>query len=220
MPPLCKAPPRPLHKGQANAPAHTKAPLCKGQQRKSYPNHGSLVQRELSAKWLTEGLSVRLPNVLSPPSRFARHLPFPKGEVPYYSSLVQRELSAKWLTEGLSVRLPNVLSPPSRFARHLPFPKGAARCGDKAKFWTTGARQARSLRKRRRERTKRYVTKERVKATQHHGMHVVQNTFSTETAWHIQGILSPCPDETVDKSAPVAANRTRFISRRLSLSIR
>ena len=66
MPPLCKAPTRPLYKGQANAPAHTKAPLCKGQQRKSYPNHGSLVQRELSAKWLTEGLSARFPELLIP----------------------------------------------------------------------------------------------------------------------------------------------------------
>ena len=36
------------------------APLCKGQQRKPHPNHGSLVQRELSAQ-LTEGLSVRIP---------------------------------------------------------------------------------------------------------------------------------------------------------------
>ena len=36
------------------------APLCKGQRRKPHPNHGSLVQRELSAQ-LTEGLSVRIP---------------------------------------------------------------------------------------------------------------------------------------------------------------
>ena len=87
------------------------APLRKENCRHLPPHHGSLVQRELSAKWLTEGLSVRLPNVLSPPSRFARHLPFPKREVPYYSSLVQRELSAKWLTEGLSARFPELLIP-------------------------------------------------------------------------------------------------------------
>ncbi len=35
-------------------------PLRKEWQRKPHPNHGSLVQRELSAQ-LTEGLSVRIP---------------------------------------------------------------------------------------------------------------------------------------------------------------
>ena len=34
----------------------------------------------------------------------------------------------------------------------------------------------------------------------------------------MQGMLSPCPEETVDKSAPVAANRTRLISRFFNLS--
>lgn len=46
----------------------------------------------------------------------------------------------------------------------------------------------------------------------------IQRTFSMLTAWQIQGMLSPCPEETVDSSAPVAAKSTRLISRRFNLS--
>ena len=50
-------------------------PCTKGNSASRTPHHGSLVQRELSAAWQTEGLSVRLPIYyienrppLSPPS--------------------------------------------------------------------------------------------------------------------------------------------------------
>ena len=36
----------------------------------------------------------------------------------------------------------------------------------------------------------------------------------------MQGMLSPCPDETVDKSAPVATKSTRLSSFRLIYSKR
>ena len=60
-----------------------------------YPSHGSLVQRELSAAWQTEGLSVRLPiyyieNRTSYPLRLAHSTPplTIRGGF-YHSSLVQ-----------------------------------------------------------------------------------------------------------------------------------
>ena len=43
--------------------------------------------------------------------------------------------------------------------------------------------------------------------------------FSIATAWQIPGILSPCPLDTVESSAPVAQKRTRFNSRFFILSI-
>ena len=61
-----------------------------------------------------------------------------------------------------------------------------------------------------RELTKWEVTEACRSATKDCAEDPAKNYRSSVTAWAIHGMLSPCPEDTVDNSAPVATKRMRL----------